>query len=113
MIVNDSITRGALPLSVAMHLAVGDSDWFKDEARCLDLIYGWKTACDLARCTWGCGETPPLKGVVVPGAVVLSGSAMGIVKPKERLVNAKNICSGDSIVLIGRDRKSTRLNSSH
>src|SRR3989344_7868127 len=74
MIVNDLITLGALPLSVAMHVAVGTSDWFNDENRTYDLINGWQNACNLARCTWGGGETPNLKGVVVPRAVVLSGS---------------------------------------
>jgi len=97
MIVNDLVTLGALPLSVAMHLAVGSSDWFNDEKRSQDLINGWKRACDLAGCTWGGGETPTLKGVVTPEAVVLSGSAIGIVKPKERLI-APNIQHGDAIV---------------
>ncbi|HYD84570.1 MAG TPA: phosphoribosylformylglycinamidine cyclo-ligase, partial [Opitutus sp.] len=32
-IVNDLITCGALPISVAMHAAVGDSDWFADATR--------------------------------------------------------------------------------
>ncbi len=99
MIVNDLVTLGALPLSVAMHLAVGVSNWFNDENRTRDLVKGWKEACDLARCTWGGGETPTLKGVVVPGAAVLSGSAIGIVKPKERLIIGK-IAHGDAIVLI-------------
>jgi phosphoribosylformylglycinamidine cyclo-ligase len=99
MIVNDMVTVGALPLSSAMHLAVGTSDWFDDERRSGDLITGWKHACDLARCVWGGGETPTLKGVVVPEAVVLSGSAMGIVKPKERLI-AGPIQHGDAIVII-------------
>lgn len=101
MIVNDVITVGALPLSVAMHLAVGESSWFDDEARCGDLIDGWKNACNLARCVWGAGETPTLKDLVVPGTVVLSGSAMGIVKPKERLIMSDNIQHGDAIILIG------------
>ncbi|MBW4061683.1 phosphoribosylformylglycinamidine cyclo-ligase [Candidatus Saccharibacteria bacterium] len=99
MIVNDMITLGALPLSVAMHLAVGDSAWFDDEQRWNDLIKGWATACTLARCVWGGGETPTLKDVVIPGAVVLSGSAMGIVKPKERLIRS-NIQHGDAIVML-------------
>jgi phosphoribosylformylglycinamidine cyclo-ligase len=100
MIVNDMITLGALPLSVAMHLAVGVSSWFSDEKRCSDLIQGWKRACGLARCVWGGGETPTLKGIVHPDAVVLSGSAIGVVKPKNRLVNAANIQRGDAIVII-------------
>lgn len=100
MIVNDMITLGALPLSVAMHLAVGDSKWFEDEKRCTDLVNGWRKACDLARCVWGGGETPTLKDVVVPEAVVLSGSAMGIVKPKDRLITADKIQDGDAIILL-------------
>ncbi len=99
MIVNDLVTLGALPLSVAMHLAVGTSDWFNDEKRTRDLVLGWKKACDMARCVWGGGETPTLKGVVVPEAVVLSGSAIGIIKPKERLIIGK-IAHGDAIVII-------------
>jgi phosphoribosylformylglycinamidine cyclo-ligase len=100
MIVNDMITLGALPLSVAMHLAAGTSDWFNDEGRTNDLIAGWENACNLARCTWGGGETPTLKGVVVPDTVVLSGSAIGIVKPKERLFTERKIIGGDAIVII-------------
>lgn len=99
MIVNDLITLGALPLSVAMHLAVGTSDWFDDQKRTRDLVDGWKNACNLARCTWGGGETPTLKGIVVPEAVVLSGSAIGIIKPKEQLI-AGSIQHGDAIVII-------------
>lgn len=100
MIVNDMVTLGALPLSVAMHLAVGTSDWFENHNRSRDLVLGWKKACDLARCTWGGGETPTLKGVVVPETVVLSGSAMGIVKPKERLIMGGKIQHGDAIIFL-------------
>ena len=99
MIVNDMATLGALPLSVAMHLAVGTSDWFNDEKRCQDLVNGWKKACDLSRCIWGGGETPTLKDIIIPGTVVLSGSAMGIVKPKERLIQGI-IRDGSAIVII-------------
>ena len=98
MIVNDMITLGALPLAVAMHLGVGSSDWFKDDRRAGDLIDGWRRGCELARCAWGGGETPTLSGVVEPAAVVLAGSAIGMVKPKERLIRA-NIQPGDAVVL--------------
>ncbi len=99
--VNDAITSGALPLSVAMHLAVGDSRWFDDVKRCRDLIEGWKRACDLSRCVWGGGETATLKGIIMPEASLLACSVNGLVKPKERLIRAENIQHGDAIILIG------------
>jgi phosphoribosylformylglycinamidine cyclo-ligase len=98
MIVNDMVTLGALPLAVAMHLGAGSSDWFKDERRTEDLIRGWRNACELSRCAWGGGETPTLAGVVEPQTVVLAGSAIGLIKPKTRLIRA-NIQPGDAIVL--------------
>ena len=98
MIVNDMVTLGALPLAVAMHLGVGSSDWFKDDRRSEDLVDGWRKACQLARCAWGGGETPTLSGIVEAGTVVLAGSAIGIIKPKGRLIRA-NIQHGDAIVL--------------
>ncbi len=99
MIVNDMITLGAFPLSVAMHLAVGSSNWFDDQARCRDLINGWKNACNLARCVWGGGETPTLKDIIIPETCVLAGSAMGVITPKKHIING-NIQDGDVIVLI-------------
>lgn len=101
MIVNDMVTVGALPLAVAMHLAVGESDWFDDETLSHDVVEGWRRACNLAGAVYGGGETPTLKGVVVPGTVVLAGSAMGLVKPKERLISAENLRDGDVIIFIG------------
>lgn len=99
MIVNDMITLGALPLSVAMHLAVGSSDWFKDEKRYQSLVVGWKKGCDLAGCVWSCGETPTLKGIVNPETFVLSGSALGAIAPKKYLIQ-KGPQPGDVIILL-------------
>jgi len=81
-----------------MHLGVGSSDWFNDERRTGDLVEGWRKACQLARCAWGGGETPTLSGVVEADTVVLAGSAIGLVKPKGRLIRA-NVQHGDAIVL--------------
>jgi phosphoribosylformylglycinamidine cyclo-ligase len=41
-IVNDLITTGALPISVAMHAAVGDSSWFASAQRAEDLARGFR-----------------------------------------------------------------------
>jgi len=82
-----------------MHLAVGSSDWFKDKERAQDLINGWGDACDLARCVWAGGETPALKGIIVPGASLLSGSSFGI-GHKNGPINPKNIKDGDAIIFL-------------
>ncbi len=99
MIVNDMITLGCLPLTIDMHVAAGSSEWFKDHQRCHDLICGWKHGCALAQCTWAGGETPTLKGMVESSTVILSGSADGEIKPKDRVIKPA-IQHGDAIVMI-------------
>jgi phosphoribosylformylglycinamidine cyclo-ligase len=76
-IVNDLVTTGAMPVSVAMHAAVGDAAWFADTERAQALASGFAEGCRNAGAVWGGGETPALKGIVEPGAIVLAGSALG------------------------------------
>lgn len=100
MIVNDMVTLGVQPMSVAMHLAVGDSAWFNNTRRSDALVRGWADACRKAGCAWGGGETPELRDIIVPGTAEISGSAVGIIRPKSRLIKA-DIRHGDAIVLLG------------
>lgn len=98
MIVNDMITSGARPATVAMHLAAGASSWFDDRVRRADLIRGWKNACMAARCTWSGGETPTLSGIVNPDTVMLGGSATGFIQDADRRIMG-NIEDGDAIIM--------------
>jgi phosphoribosylformylglycinamidine cyclo-ligase len=100
MIVNDLITTGTLPVSLAMHLAVGSDDWFKAEGRVDSLIHGWKIACDHSLCAWGPGETPTLRDVVNEKTAVLSGSAWGVIDPKSRRLSGSKIRHDDLIVIL-------------
>jgi phosphoribosylformylglycinamidine cyclo-ligase len=96
-IVNDLITCGALPISVAMHAAVGDSDWFADTRRAEALVAGFAEGCRAAGAVWGGGETPTLGGVVEPKVIVLAGSAIGKISPKHlRIVG--DVRDGDAIL---------------
>lgn len=106
-IINDLITVGAQPLVIHAYWAVADNSWLADEARMRDLITGWKNACDLAGATWGGGETPTLKGIMVPGTAEFGGSAVGIIKNKKNLVTDTKLKSGDRILLL----KSTGINA--
>jgi phosphoribosylformylglycinamidine cyclo-ligase len=98
-IVNDLITCGALPISVAMHAAVGDSEWFADEHRAAELARGFADACKQAGAVWGGGETPTLRGIVEKDAIVLAGSAIGKITPKDNRITA-DIQEGDAIVFL-------------
>lgn len=100
MAFNDLITVGALPIAYGQYLAVGNSDWFDDKERRSALIEGTRKACALARCAWGGGETPTLKGIIVPGTADLAGATMGYVSKEEYLINPANIEAGDSIIMI-------------
>ena len=97
--VNDLITCGALPFSVAMHAAVGDAAWFEHTQRTADLAEGFAEGCRQANAVWGGGETPALKGIVNPETIVLAGSVVGQIKPKNlRIVG--DVRDGDAIVLL-------------
>jgi len=98
-IVNDLVTCGALPISVAMHAAVGESAWFADSARMQALVEGWAEGCRQARAVWGGGETPTLKSIVNESAIVLAGSAVGRIAPKSLRITG-DVCEGDSILFL-------------
>lgn len=98
-IVNDLATCGALPISVAMHAAVGDSGWFADQARMEALVAGWAEGCRQAGAVWGGGETPTLRGIVDPDTIVLAGSAIGKIAPKALRITG-DVKDGDAILFL-------------
>lgn len=98
-IVNDLITTGALPISVAMHAAVGDAEWFADPRRSDELAQGFAEGCRQSGAVWGGGETPTLRGIINPETIVLAGSAIGCIRPKSLRI-AGNVRDGDAIVLL-------------
>jgi phosphoribosylformylglycinamidine cyclo-ligase len=98
-IVNDLVTCGAKPISVAMHAAVGDSNWFSNEVRASSLVNGFAEGCRKAGAVWGGGETPTLRGLVDPNTIVLAGSAIGRISPKsDRIIGDVN--SGNAIIFL-------------
>lgn len=99
MAFNDMITLGISPVAYGQYLAMPDTKWLKDGERRRELITGTYNACVLARCSWGCGETPVLSGIIAPGTVDLAGAAMGFC-PTHRIINPDRIRHGDAIVLV-------------
>src|SRR5436309_14418253 len=97
--VNDLITVGALPISIAMHAAVGDAEWFADVRRAAELADGFAEGCRQSMAVWGGGETPTLRGIVNPETIVLAGSAIGRIRPKSLRIRG-DVREGDAIVLL-------------
>src|SRR5439155_23718057 len=83
----------------AMHAAVGDAKWFEHPQRNDDLAGGFSEGCKLANAVWGGGETPALKGIVNPEAIVLAGSAVGRIAPKSNRI-VGDVRDGDAIVML-------------
>ena len=99
-IINDLVSVGAIPLVLHAYWAIENNDWLSDRQRMTDLIKGWKKACDIAGVSWGGGETPTLKQIIVPGTAEFGGSAIGIIRSKKHLITDKKLKAGDRIILI-------------
>ena len=97
--VNDLITCGALPWSIAMHAAVGDATWFDLPGRAKELADGFAEGCLQSQAVWGGGETPSLKGIVNPETIVLAGSAIGRISPKSNRI-AGDVADGDEMIML-------------
>lgn len=99
-IINDLISVGAVPLVIHAYWAIEDNSWLADTERMQDLINGWKSACDIAGVSWGGGETPTMKQIMIPGTCELGGSAIGIIKNKKRLLTDNKLKNNDRIILL-------------
>lgn len=99
-IINDLVSAGAQPMVIHAYWAIENNDWLSDEKRMIDLITGWKDACNIANAAWGGGETPTLKGIIEPGTIALGGSAMGIIESRKKLITDKKLKAGDRILLL-------------
>ena len=98
-ILNDLCTVGGQPLSLSAYWGAGSSAWFDDAQRMADLVDGWSGACNSAGCAWGGGETQVLTTMIEPSTVVLGGSAVGVIAPKEHLLLGAQVQPGDAILI--------------
>jgi phosphoribosylformylglycinamidine cyclo-ligase len=99
-IVNDVISVGANPLVVTAYFATGNASWYDNKDRALDLLNGWRAACEEAGAVWGGGESPALPGIVTPDAIELAGSALGLIPQGRRPVLGSDVAVGDKILLL-------------
>jgi phosphoribosylformylglycinamidine cyclo-ligase len=97
MSVMDLVAVGADPISYTDVIASGNSDWFSDPKRVDELLMGYALAANLAGCAIPQGETPTLPNIIYKETLDLTGSSIGIIKPKSRFIYGQKITDGDII----------------
>lgn len=98
-VLNDMATGGVQPLQFFLKIDVCEEEWLTNRRRIEAIFRGTADACRLASCAYQGGEIPSLKDLVVPGVAILSGSATGIVRPKENVIRPR-LKPGDRIILL-------------
>ncbi len=95
--VNDLVCLGATPLALSDEVAVGNFHKFLDPGFVSGLLKGFKKGCQEARITIPCGESPTLTDVIKPGVCSITGSSIGIIRPKQKAIFGQNLQAGDMI----------------
>lgn len=95
--VNDLICLGATPLALSDEVAVGHYQKFLDQDFSRGLLKGFKKGCLEAQITIPCGESATLTDVIKPNISSITGSAVGLVRPKDKVILGENLVAGDAI----------------
>lgn len=95
--VNDLICLGARPIALTDEVAAGNYPKFLDQDFIKGLYAGLKKGCLEAGITVPCGESPTLVDIIDSEAISMTGSSLGIIKPKEKVIFGQNLRAGDLI----------------
>lgn len=99
-ILNDLSATGAKPKTIKFFIAAGSEKWFANKNHWKKLINGFADATKFSGAIWNGGETQTLVDIINPKSIVLAGSALGIIKPKSKILSEEKIKSGDRIILL-------------
>lgn len=106
--VNDLVCLGAVPIALSDEVAVGKYHQFLDEDFVKGLMKGLKKGCREAQITIPCGESPTLADVIKPGVCSITGSSIGIIRPKKQAIFGQNLEAGD--IVYGLEAKGIHTN---
>jgi phosphoribosylformylglycinamidine cyclo-ligase len=110
-ILNDLSASGSSPVSFSLFVAAGSSNWFEDAERNHDLIAGTADVINLARCSWGGGESQTLVDMLAADEAILCGSGVGVQFPElNQYPSEENLRAGQRIVLVGGTKVGAQTN---
>ncbi len=95
--VNDLICLGAKPIALSDEISAGDYRVFTDPDRMKGLFGSLKKGCLESEITIPCGESPTLTDIVNKKAISITGSSIGLIRPKSKAVFGQKLKAGDVI----------------
>lgn len=95
--VNDLICLGATPIALSDEIAAGDYHTFTNKELISGLYKGFEKGCQEAGITIPSGESPTLIDIVKSDTISITGSAIGIIKPKNKAIFGQKLKEGDAI----------------
>ncbi len=95
--VNDLICVGAKPIALSDEISAGDYHIFTDPDRGKGLFKGLKKGCIESGITIPCGESPTLPDIINKKAISMTGSSIGLVRPKKKVIFGQKLRAGDAI----------------
>jgi phosphoribosylformylglycinamidine cyclo-ligase len=95
--VNDLICLGAKPIALSDEIAAGNYKVFTDKEKMKGLFAGFKKGCQQASITIPCGESPTLPDIINGSVISITGSSIGLVRPKKEAIFGQKLKPGDTI----------------
>lgn len=95
--VNDLICLGATPIALSDEIAAGDYRTFTNKEMIKGLYKGFEEGCLEAGITIPSGESPTLIDIVKSDTISITGSSIGIIRPKSKAIFGQKLKAGDAI----------------
>lgn len=95
--VNDLICLGATPIALSDEIAAGDYHAFTNKELIRGLYKGLEKGCLEAGITIPSGESPTQTDIINKNTISITGSSIGIIKPKSKAIFGQNLKAGDAI----------------
>lgn len=98
---NDAASAGLQTILVSLYLPSSDPEVVFSESFMSGFLDGFVAGCRKIGCVYLSGETPQLKGKIIPGKIDIAGALVGIVPPGQQPITSAKISAGNYIVFLG------------
>lgn len=97
---NDAAATGMQPVLISLYLPSSNPELVFNKTFMKGFLDGFTEACKKVGCVYFSGETPQLKGKIVPGKLDIAGALFGVMPPGVPPVDGRALKAGDKIVFI-------------